>query len=997
MAEGWKHVMQQDQLGVKEIQKYLEKVVPLVAIDGLDSLTSTITSEEIRAAIKRCKRGKAYGPDEICNDWYRDHHEQLTPILEKIMNLWYSTGIVPQSFKDANIHCLKKTKTASRPLDHRPIALLNIDYKVYTRIFATRLRPLLPHLVHTLQAGFVPGRSIHTPIDTFLAIRKVADRDPRLAKGIGLLLDFAKAYDSLNRAFLVCVLQLYGFPKIFVDMVAVLHEDTARRFLVNGFLSSKIQVSCGIRQGCPLAPLLFIIALDVLYRVVETMPDIGGIPLVCGSSTTIRISGYTDDTALYLADADDIPKILEVIRDYGSVSGLQVNLKKPVGVMMSTRSHGVETNGYGIPILQHGDSTRYLGIQVGSFDTHDASWGGCVAALRSRLALAFAKTHSVTQRAEIVKAIVVPKVLYLAHHSWPMDSVMEELHRFIKSFVWGKNAGRRRRAWLSEEQAELPLSEGGIALPNIKTEILTMAATTVAKWASNSTKIKSLIGDLLLNLGAPNPVYITPHTDVTQHRRALGPSLWGVGAAIVQAAYASPYSEEETRSIRKCAHALVKGYQEAHWENGTYVVDVRRHINNDVTHRMTLGKTLRGAFCAEWLGLCSTTQDGWLLDRQGTTYLLSRAGIARGTRELKDLVQWTWHSQGKVLFQFVPGWESATAPSLRSFQRLCFALLYNYPQLLFRPASPTLLWPYNTGIQQHHEWHLTHTHTLKHYDATLLTAKHQVETSSDLDTAASADVQSAERIRFHAHPATSRLVQVWGGERRWTASRRRYMCHITKRRAEQGQEARNRTAALPTCSKALSTPMQAGLSTLKWSRIQRLTGLNTYERQLLYRLKAGKLSLWNHRDSNVACPSAQCSATHIANSSHVFWECPEAEALWRPTLNSWQGIGLDLTGHAEQAIFGFRLLDAPKMAWKLMTEVAKNVQLHEQHQDLVFPMAEVLWQYYCGSTITNIWRFRNLLMNEDAPSRAAFLAGCQARLRSGLNNIRFMLPTNSSR
>lgn len=80
-----------------------------------------------------------------------------------------------------------------------------------------------------------------------------------------------------------------------------------------------------------------------------------------------------------------------------------------------------------------------------------------------------------------------------------------------------------------------------------------------------------------------------------------------------------------------------------------------------------------------------------------------------------------------------------------------------------------------------------------------------------------------------------------------------------------------------------------------------------------------------------------------------------------------------------------------------MTEVAKDVQLHEQHQDLVFPMAEVLWQYYCGSTITNIWRFRNLLMNEDAPSRAAFLAGCQARLRSDLNNIRFMLPTNSSR
>ena len=82
-------------------------------------------------------------------------------------------------------------------------ALLNSDYKLFTKILSFRVRPLLSHLVLPAQVGFVPKRSIHTALDIFAAVRKAANLDSRLHGAIVLLLDFAKAYDTLQRPYLL--------------------------------------------------------------------------------------------------------------------------------------------------------------------------------------------------------------------------------------------------------------------------------------------------------------------------------------------------------------------------------------------------------------------------------------------------------------------------------------------------------------------------------------------------------------------------------------------------------------------------------------------------------------------------------------------------------------------------------------------------------------------------------------------------------------------------
>ncbi|OWZ05533.1 Reverse transcriptase precursor [Phytophthora megakarya] len=266
-------------------------------------MDAIITEDEVQAAIKRCKRGKAAGPDRLGNDWYKDHSEQLLPILTALFSKWMDAGIFPRSFLQGHIFSIKKKGDPTDPLNYRPIALLNSDYKALTKILTKRVRTRIGSLVHGTQFGFVPGRGIHTAIKLFEAAKKVGNSSEQYANAQVLLMDFAKAYDTLDRQFLLAVLKAKGFPPKFIQMVDATHSDTSAIFLANGYPSEPISVTRGIRQGCPLAPLLFILAVDLLYDELDFTTGECGLDLVgLQGSFRLHVAGYADDTAIYIRE-----------------------------------------------------------------------------------------------------------------------------------------------------------------------------------------------------------------------------------------------------------------------------------------------------------------------------------------------------------------------------------------------------------------------------------------------------------------------------------------------------------------------------------------------------------------------------------------------------------------------------------------------------------------------------------------------------------------------
>jgi hypothetical protein len=345
IADAWTGIFQQDPCSEEDRAAVLRWLgEPGQYTQLLADLMDPITEEEVSRAVRVAKPGKACGPDRLGNDYYRDFTNRLVPILTTLYNAWYQHGIMPDSFLEADIFCLKKGGGPTDPLNFRPLSLMDSDYKILTRILATRSSMKLPTIIHPNQNGFVPQRTIHATIDLFMAAQETANRDPAFAEALALLLDFCKAYDSVDREFLYAVLLWLGFPPPFVAAIRAMHEGTRVRFLANGYRSRWVTVTCGIRQGCPLAPLLFILVLEALYRRLDAHPALIGIELRSyRGKMVLRVAGYADDSASYVKSAAEVPIVLEVTRGFVLASGLRLDENKTMTIALNgtTAQHGV--------------------------------------------------------------------------------------------------------------------------------------------------------------------------------------------------------------------------------------------------------------------------------------------------------------------------------------------------------------------------------------------------------------------------------------------------------------------------------------------------------------------------------------------------------------------------------------------------------------------------------------------------------------------------------
>ena len=146
------------------------------------------------------------------------------------------------------------------------------------------------------------------------------------------LLDFEKAYDRVEWDFILSILQAFGFPAEFVRFVQVLLKDSSARIEINGLLSNPIPLSRSIRQGCPLAPALFVIASDALFYILRDntiSPKVNGI-LLPDNSETLNIQ-FVDDTSLFLElSCLNIQHLNQKLELFEAISDARISKSKSV-------------------------------------------------------------------------------------------------------------------------------------------------------------------------------------------------------------------------------------------------------------------------------------------------------------------------------------------------------------------------------------------------------------------------------------------------------------------------------------------------------------------------------------------------------------------------------------------------------------------------------------------------------------------------------------------
>lgn len=127
-------------------------------------------------------------------------------------------------------------------------------------------------------------------------------------------------------------------------------------------MSEEIVLKRGCRQGCPLSPLLFNLAIEPLAEAIRSRHDVSG---VCIANTVHKISLYADDILLYLTKPDQsIPATLSIINDFGNISGYKINYTKSNACLLSS---SISENLCSIsPFTWSQMGFKYLGVVITS-------------------------------------------------------------------------------------------------------------------------------------------------------------------------------------------------------------------------------------------------------------------------------------------------------------------------------------------------------------------------------------------------------------------------------------------------------------------------------------------------------------------------------------------------------------------------------------------------------------------------------------------------------
>jgi hypothetical protein len=194
----------------------------------------------------------------------------------KCLNKSLDNGKFSVSQRQGLITCIPKEGKAKHFLRNwRPITLLNVDFKIASACIANRIKPILRNIISETQNGFIKGRCIGECTRLLYdLIDKLEEGD---IPGLLLLIDFEKAFDTVEWSFIEQTLQSYGFGPSLQQWIKVFYCDIRSAVTNNGHVSELFSLGRGFRQRVPLSPYLFTLVLELLSAAIKNDPEITGV------------------------------------------------------------------------------------------------------------------------------------------------------------------------------------------------------------------------------------------------------------------------------------------------------------------------------------------------------------------------------------------------------------------------------------------------------------------------------------------------------------------------------------------------------------------------------------------------------------------------------------------------------------------------------------------------------------------------------------------------
>lgn len=333
--------------------------------------TNIPSLEDITAAIKALPNNKAAGIDGIPAEFYKvDPAASAEMLLPLITSIWENETF-PSEWKNGIIVKIPKKGNLTECNNWRGICVLPTVTKIITKIILNRLKEHLEISINEEQAGFRAGSSCTDHINT---VRIIIEQCVEFRSPLHLMfVDFEKAFDSVRRDQIWAALRRRGVPQKIIAIIKASYNGASCRVLHKGKLTEPFDVCSGVRQGCILSPLLFLLVIGDILRVAFNDTR-GGIMWTMNSF--LKHLDYADDVCLLSHRIMDLAQLAHSLELKAGEAGLKINGPKTKIISLSNNTRAP------INIAGHAINTVESFTYLGSIVTAD---GGTEADITSRI------------------------------------------------------------------------------------------------------------------------------------------------------------------------------------------------------------------------------------------------------------------------------------------------------------------------------------------------------------------------------------------------------------------------------------------------------------------------------------------------------------------------------------------------------------------------------------------------------------------------------------
>ena len=333
-------------------------------MDKSKTLMETIGDEEFKETLQTLKSNVAGGVDDVLNEHIKRGPDSLKRMIKEIINAILTTNITPLGWKHNRIFMIHKKKDTNDPVNYRGITLCPTLHKLLTKIIAKRLTTLAEtnNVISRAQGVTKFGQSApnhHRVLGDILEDAYQFKQEAHIA-----YIDLKKAYDYVEYWAVKEVLTNLNFDPKFVDLISELNDGVSGDAITPLGNTESFNIKRGLRQGCPLSPILFCIFIEPLIRWIESDETLG-YRFSNNPDLVIPILAYMDDIALTAKSHEEITKMTKMLEQFLDHYGMEIGDKSAyTNTRMDNGGDSPTIQNYKIEKLNRDEPYKYLGYMT---------------------------------------------------------------------------------------------------------------------------------------------------------------------------------------------------------------------------------------------------------------------------------------------------------------------------------------------------------------------------------------------------------------------------------------------------------------------------------------------------------------------------------------------------------------------------------------------------------------------------------------------------------